>query len=235
MHPLGAVGRPPADGGKILGATPCQKRLFSIRENGLRSRFSGSRTPPPWEAGKFRQYDTFCRRSLPGASIRETVIKFCLSKLWNLLPQALIPETVVKFCSPQLLNLFPEAPIPETVVKFSFSKLKLRPKASIPETVVKFCSSKLLSLLLEAPIPETVVKFGSFKLLNLLPEALIPETVVDSQCARRRHRPGLIGVGALDVYLARSPPIDRLRHVIVSEMMRWLSESRMCVYLVVQL
>ena len=46
MPPLGAVGRPPADGGKILGATPCQKHLISIRENGLRSRFSGSRTPP---------------------------------------------------------------------------------------------------------------------------------------------------------------------------------------------
>ena len=40
----------PADGGKILGATPCQKHLISIRENGLRSRFSGSRTPPPGEA-----------------------------------------------------------------------------------------------------------------------------------------------------------------------------------------
>ena len=37
----------PADGGKVLGATPCQKHLISIRENGLRSRFSGSRTPPP--------------------------------------------------------------------------------------------------------------------------------------------------------------------------------------------
>ena len=36
----------PADCGKVLGATPCQKHLISIRENGLRSRFSGSRTPP---------------------------------------------------------------------------------------------------------------------------------------------------------------------------------------------
>ena len=168
--------RPTAE--KSWGRPPVRNACFQYVKTASGADFLALVHPPPWEAGKFRQYDTFCPRSLPGASIPETVIKFCFSKLFNLLPEALIPETVVKFCSPQLLNLFPEAPIPETVVKFSFSKLKLRPKASIPETVVKFCSSKLLSLLLEAPIPETVVKFGSFKLLNLLPEASIPETVV---------------------------------------------------------
>ena len=82
--PRGAVGRPPADGGKIQGATPCQKTLSSIRQNGLRSKFSGSRTSPPspvGEAGKCRQYKTVCCRSFLGASIPQTVVNFCFPML----------------------------------------------------------------------------------------------------------------------------------------------------------
>ena len=41
--PRGAVGRPPADGGKIQGATPCQKTLSLIRRCCAQSRIGNSR------------------------------------------------------------------------------------------------------------------------------------------------------------------------------------------------
>ena len=70
-----------ADGEKILGATPVGNNTVLIRENGLRSRFSGSRTPLPRGGWKMSTVQHFLLSEPSGASIPETVVNFCFPML----------------------------------------------------------------------------------------------------------------------------------------------------------